>query len=73
VRIEAGDHTERERLARYYARPPLALARLRPLDAKRLIYGSINPSARGRLIVTLLDLIDRIAALIPLPRIHRHR
>jgi hypothetical protein len=38
VRIEAGDHLGRERLARYGARPPLSLDRLRRLPGGRVGY-----------------------------------
>ena len=74
VRIEASDRAGRERLLRYCARPPFALERLRELDPKRLVYDhpKPGPGARGALILTPLELLDRIAALLPPPRIHRH-
>lgn len=75
VRIAAADRTGRERLLRYCARPPLALGRLRELDPERLLYESIKPgpSGNGPLLLTPLQLLDRLAALVPPPRIHRHR
>jgi hypothetical protein len=38
VRIEAEDCAGRERLLRYFARPPFTLERLRELDPERLLY-----------------------------------
>ena len=75
VRIEAADRAGRERLLRYCARPPFALERLRELDGEHLLYESTKPGrgGTGPLVLTPLELIDRIAALVPPPRIHRHR
>lgn len=75
VRIEAGDRLGLERLLRYCARPAFALDRLREIDAERLVYESVKPGAGGSvsLMLTPLELIERLAALIPPPRRHRHR
>jgi hypothetical protein len=75
VRIEAADRAGRERLLRYCARPPLALDRLRELDPERLLDESNKPGpgGNGPLLLTPLELLDRLAALVPPPRIHRHR
>ena len=75
VRIEAADRAGRERLLRYCARPPFALDRLRELDPERLLYESTKPGpgGNGTLLLTPLELLDRLAALVPPPRIHRHR
>lgn len=75
VRIEAADRAGRERLLRYCARPPFALDRLRQLDGDRLVYDHPRPGpgAAGALILTPLELLDRLAALVPPPRVHRHR
>jgi putative transposase len=75
VRIAAANRAGRERLLRYCARPPLALDRLRELDPERLLYGSNKqgPGGNGPQILTPLELLDRLAALVPPPRIHRHR
>ena len=71
-----------ERLLRYCARPPFALERLRKEGAD-LVYrcakqhsepaGDKRDGKAGRLTLTPLKLIDRIAALVPPPRTHRHR
>jgi len=75
VRIEAADRPGLERLLRYCARPPFALERLQQRDAEHLIYaaGKPGPGGSGLQILTPLQLIDRLAALVPPPRVHRHR
>jgi len=75
VRIEAADRAGRERLLRYCARPPFALDRLRELDPERLVYDppKAGPGGRGPQCLTPLELLDRLAALVPPPRLHRHR
>jgi hypothetical protein len=75
VRIAADDRRGLERLLRYCARPPFAADRLEELDAHRLIYHLPKPGPDGRtqLILSPLELIERIAALVPPPRQHRHR
>jgi len=75
VRIEAHDRRGLERLLRYCARPPFAAERLEELDAHRLIYSLPKPAPDGRtqLILSPLELIGRIAVLVPPPRQHRHR
>jgi hypothetical protein len=55
VLIEAVDRAALERLLRNCARPPFAIERLR----------------KDELRLTPLELIDRIAALVPPPRTHR--
>jgi hypothetical protein len=75
VRIEAADRAGRERLLRYCARPPFALDRLRELDPEHLVYDPPKPGPGGSApqCLTPLELLDRLAALVPLPRVHRHR
>ncbi len=75
VRIEGWDRDGLERLVRYCARPPFALERLEASGADRLVYHLPKPGPDGRTDLTLtpLELIDRLAALIPPPRLHRHR
>jgi hypothetical protein len=82
VCIQAHDRAGLERLLRYCARPPFALERLRKAGSD-LVYRCAKqhsePSANKRgakvdeLTLTPLELIDRIAALVPPPRTHRHR
>jgi len=75
VRIEADDRSGLERLLRYCARPVAVLERLRQIDPDHLVYESIKPGPGGSvsLLLTPLELIERLAALIPPPRRHRHR
>jgi len=75
VRIEAADRAGRERLLWYCTRPPFALDRLRELDPEHLLYESTKPGpgGTGPQILTPLPLLDRLAALVPPPRVHRHR
>ncbi|MBK1650193.1 hypothetical protein CKO36_16715 [Rhabdochromatium marinum] len=63
------------RLLRYCARPPFAADRLEEIDAQRLIYHLPKPGPNGQtqIILSPLELIGRIAALVPPPRQHRHR
>jgi hypothetical protein len=83
VRIEGEDRAGLERLVRYCARGPLALERLHApagLEALSspeapLVYRLPEPDLHGRheLRLTPLELLDRLARLVPPPRIHRHR
>ena len=75
VRIEGADRTGLERLLRYCARPPFALERLEQLGDDQLVYRFAKPQPDGRteLSLTPLELIERLHALIPPPRLHRHR
>jgi hypothetical protein len=70
VRIEAGDDVGRERLCRYGARPPLSLERLRRLPGGRAAY-RVKSVRRGRAkhrVMTSIELLARLAALLPPPR-----
>lgn len=75
VRIEGNDRAGLERLLRYCTRPPFALEHLQQRDAGHLVYHCPKPRPDGPrdLVLTPLELIDRIAALVPRPRTHRHR
>ena len=77
VRIEANDRAGLERLIRYCARPPLAGERLEWVDdgREKLRYRLPKPLADGQteLVLTPLELLERLALLIPPPRRHRHR
>ena len=80
VRIEGADRTGLERLLRYCARPPFALEHLHQGDAEHLVYRNPKlgrttaPGTRpAALVLTPLELIDKIAALVPPPRANGHR
>ena len=82
VCIEASDRAGLERLLRYCARLLFAMDRLRKAG-NELVYrcGKQHSEPRSdkrgaradELHLTPLELIDRIAALVPPPRTHRHR
>ena len=57
------------------ARPAFAQERLRQIDPAYLVYASNKPGPGGKVSVLLTphQLLDRLAALIPPPRRHRHR
>jgi len=81
VCIEARDRAALERLLRYCARPPFAMDRLRK-EGNDLVYRCAKqrsePTSDRRgaradeITLTPLELIARIAALVPPPRTHRH-
>ncbi len=75
VRVEGTDRPGLERLLRYCARPAFALERWREIDAEHLVYERVKPGSGGRvsLMLTPLERFERLAALIPPPRRHRHR
>jgi hypothetical protein len=83
VRIEGEDRAGIERLVRYCARPPFALERLYAIEGSaslaspdsRLLYRFPKPDVNGRteILLTPLDLLERLARFVPPPRVHRHR
>ncbi len=75
VTIAAWDRHGLERLVRYCARPPLSQERLGRLNDETLVYSLRKPTLDGRteLILTPLELLDRLAHLVTPPRIHKHR
>ena len=75
ARIHENDREGLERLLRYCARPPFALERIKQQPDGSLIYQLNKPLANGQtqLKLTSLELIDKLAALAPPSRIHRHR
>jgi predicted Zn-ribbon and HTH transcriptional regulator len=77
VRIEATDRAGLERLIRYCARPPFALDRLHLVDDRsdQILYILPGPDLAGHTALRLsaLEFLDRLATILPPPRIHRHR
>jgi hypothetical protein len=77
VRIEATDRDGLERLIRYCARGPFALDRLHLVggrsDQIRYLLPKPDPSGRTALRLSALEFLDRLATVLPPPRIHRHR
>jgi len=69
VRIGADDDVAREKLVRYCARPAFALERLSVLRDGRIVYASKAPRKNAtHRILTPVELLARLAALIPPPR-----
>ena len=69
VNVGADDDVSRERLLRYCARPPFALDRLSLLPDGRIAYRIKQPRRNGtHRILEPIELLARIAALIPPPR-----
>ena len=76
VAIHGDDRAGLERLLRYCARPCWASERLtQASDGERLIYTFDKPRPDGswQLMLTPLELLDRLARFIPAPRRHLHR
>ena len=76
VTVCARDRAGLERLLRYCARPAFASQRLVwENEGKELLYRLPKPRPDGQTVLCLtpLELIERLAALIPPPRRHRHR
>ena len=75
VSIPAGDRDRLERLFRYAARQPLATERLEQLPDGRLMYRFKRMWRNGatHALFSPLDLIERLAALVPTPRAHLTR
>jgi hypothetical protein len=72
TRIDAGNLTSFEQLCRYVARPPLAAGRLQPIDDERLAFVLKTPWSDGttHLVLSPLELIEKLAALVPPPRLN---
>jgi hypothetical protein len=69
VRIGADDDVAREKLVRYCARPAFALERLSVLRDGRIAHASKAPRKNAtHRILTPVELLARLAALIPPPR-----
>ena len=70
--VQADDRTGLERLCRYVNRPPLAYGRRQRLDAERLSFTLKTPWDDGtsRIVLSPTELIEKLAALVPPPRVH---
>jgi hypothetical protein len=70
VRIAADDDAGRERLVRYCTRPPFALERIELLRDGRVAY-LLKAARNGRThrVMTPMDFMARLAALVPPPKI----
>ena len=75
VSISSGERERLERLFRYAARPPLATERLEQLPDGRVLYRFKRMWRNGatHAIFSPLELLERLAALVPAPRAHLTR
>ncbi len=76
VAVEATDRAGLERVLRYCARPAYSVERLSwCAENERVVYRLPKPGPDGtqRVEFAVSELFDRLAALIPPPRRHRHR
>ena len=77
VKINGNDRAGLERLLKYCARPIFFMNRLSWLNKKqeKLIYQLSKPSPNGNttIILTPLELIDKLVKLVSDPKTHRHR
>jgi hypothetical protein len=72
TRIKAEDRAGLERLCSYVTRPPLAAGRLQLIDADHLTFRLKTPWSDGttHLLLSPLELIEKLAALIPPRRLN---
>ena len=72
VRMRAGDKEGLEKLCRYVLRPPFSEERLERLPDGRVLYGFRRPRADGtsHLVLTGVQLVEKLAALVAPPRAH---
>lgn len=75
VRVAADDRFHRERLCRYLLRPPLAQGRLVERNDGRYAFQMKTPWPDGTSVLVFngVELIGRLAALVPPPRLHAVR
>lgn len=75
VRLPDWDRGGLERLARYCARPPFSADRLDRWDGETWVYRLKRPRPSGEtsVVLTPVELLSRLAALIPPPRRHSQR
>jgi len=75
VKIKGSGSQRLECLVRYCARPPLSDERLDRLNTESLVHNLRKPALDSRtdLLLTRLELLDRLSQLITPPRLHKHR
>lgn len=75
VRLESWDRQGLERVARYCARPSFAGERFAALDDGKVAYRLPKPTMDGQTLLVMdpLELLDKLAKLIPPPRAHQVR
>jgi hypothetical protein len=72
TRIEATDRVRLEKLCRYVIRPPLAAGRLQILDADHVAFSlkSIWSDGTYQIVLSPEELLEKLAALVPPPRLN---
>ena len=72
TRIDDDDRAGLEGLIRYATRPPLAAGRLQITDDEQLTFRLKTPWSDGttHLLLSPLELIEKLAALVPPPRLN---
>ena len=72
TRVEAGDKAGLERLCNYVSRPPLAAGSLQKISDEEYSFKLKTPWRDGttHLILSPLELIEKLAALVPPPRVN---
>jgi hypothetical protein len=75
VAIAGGEREKLEKICRYVARPPIALERLRFNDRGEVVYALKKPYSDGTTHIKMqpLELMEKLAALVPRPRVHLTR
>lgn len=75
VSCARGERKKRGRLCRYIARPPIAHERLKLSDCGQVVYELKTPYRDGttHVVMSPLEWMQRLAALIPRPRLHLTR
>ena len=75
VTVPGTERKKLEKLCRYIARPAIALERLKLNDNGQVVYSLKKPYSDGttHIVMTPLELIEKIAAIIPRPRVHLTR
>ncbi len=75
TRVGAGERKRLEKLCRYVARPPISNELLEELSDGRIAYKLKRPRQDGTAAVVFepAELLERMAALVPPPRVHQVR
>jgi hypothetical protein len=75
IYIELGQRAKLERLCRYVSRPPVATGRLAMTSSGQVRYQLKTAYRDGttHIVMEPLDLLARLAALVPPPRMHLTR
>jgi hypothetical protein len=75
VTVPGTERKKLEKLCRYIARPAIALERLRLNSSGQVVYSLKKPYSDGttHIVMKPLELLEKIAAIIPRPRVHLTR